>query len=284
MPKGWCPFAKAIPTRSFGYRKGRTGQNKPLFFVDHIIGGHKSTLDHPDYWNNSGLSTTFAIGKDGLISQYVSIFDAHYGNGISGKDGSGKITYNLTNNRHLAALEREGSWVHVDVPYGNGTLPYGSLVKGGVSMLNSHSISTEHDGFTGTRWTDEMVASDIRVKLWCLKELRQYGIPMDVDDDMLVSHKQIDGRHRGNCPGTGWARDKILAALLGTPQPEQEEEMAWIAKVRRGQARYLVTIENGSMKKKRLPNATVRSDLEKLLGTETVEVDRRTLNLMHGDD
>ena len=68
--RGVCPFAVWLPTQNFGYPMGRRGQNKPEFFVDHIMAGFKQTMDNPVWLNDSGISSHFAIGFDGSISQY----------------------------------------------------------------------------------------------------------------------------------------------------------------------------------------------------------------------
>ncbi|MEX0786890.1 MAG: hypothetical protein WD939_09650 [Dehalococcoidia bacterium] len=206
MPRGWCPFAVARPTKNFGYPAGTRGQNKPLFFVDHIMEGWKQTLDR----GMAGVGVTFGIGLDGSISQYTSIFDAHWGNGLSGR----KQLYDRSNSR-LASLEQlPGSqWIRVTLD----GIPYEALIAGGVNLPNSHSISTEHEGFTGNAWPQPMVEANIRVKRWCLEELARAGMPIELDSEALVGHFQIDGVHRVNCPGTAWAKDSVLQALGEPP-------------------------------------------------------------------
>lgn len=206
MPKGWYDGAKRLPTPNFGYPKGTKNQNRPLFFVDHIMAGYKRTLDA----GMAGVGVTFGIGLDGSISQYTSIFDAHWGNGLSGN----RALYDRSN-PHLSGLERlpganwGKQWNAVWKVY------FHYLARGGVNLPNSHSISIEHEGFTGDQWPEPMVDATVRVKRWCLDELARAGMPMHFDTDALVGHYQIDGVHRVNCPGDGWARATILQAIEG---------------------------------------------------------------------
>jgi hypothetical protein len=212
MPDGICPFAEWRPTGNYGYGQGTHGQNRPLFFVDHIMAGWKRTLDDAGWREPNGVGVHFGIGKDGSISQYTNILDASWGNGVSGS----KERYDR-GNRHLAELERQGSWVPVTYV---GTRAYALLI-GGVNAANSHSISTEHEGQPGDAWTPAMLAANIRVKQWCIAELARVGRPMTVDNDVLAGHFQIDGVHRANCPGPNWPRATILAAIQ-----QEEDDMA----------------------------------------------------------
>jgi len=79
------------------------------------------------------------------------------------------------------------------------------------------------------------VAASIRVKLWCLGEVRRVlGYAMEVDADVLVRHAQIDGVHRSRCPGEHWPKETILAGLReAAPTEEKGNEM------------YLVTCTDG---------------------------------------
>jgi N-acetylmuramoyl-L-alanine amidase len=226
--RGVCPFAVWLPTQNFGYPMGRRGQNKPEFFVDHIMAGFKQTMDNPVWLNDSGISSHFAIGFDGSISQYVNIFDASYANGLTGTIGDtrqGIERYDRAN-RHLAACEglAGANWVFRtlnSVPYWNLCAP---LEDGAVvSILNCRSITTEHEGTdSNAPWTKAMFDADIRVKRWCLEELERNGIALQVDEDLLVGHSQIDPVNRANCPGRAWPKSEIIAALKQGRGEEEE--------------------------------------------------------------
>lgn len=213
--RGICPLAVWRPTANFGYPKGMAGQNHPTFFVDHIMGGYKRVLDDAAWREPAGVGVHFGIGRDGSISQYTNIFDAHYGNGITGYP-DGRNLFDRTN-RHLAALEtRPGArWQTVVV----GGLNYWNLVgpldDGHIaSLCNGFSISTEHEGLNGSlAWTDEMLDASARVKQWCIEELRREGMDLAVDADMLAGHFQIDPIHRAACPGSAWPKAALLDRL-----------------------------------------------------------------------
>lgn len=217
MTRGWCPFSVRRDTANFGYPQGTHGQNRPLFFVKHIMAGYKSTLDGP--WRESArVGVHFGVGRDGSKSQYTNIFDAHWGNGVSGS-----IEGYDRSNRHLANLESIGTWGSV---MGGGHFLY-QIINGRVLNLpNTHSISIEHEGFSYNIWTPEMTQASTDIQEWCLAETARYGMGMLVDDRIEVGHYQIDSVNRANCPGPNWPREKMLAALqeddMGMTQQEAE--------------------------------------------------------------
>jgi hypothetical protein len=219
MTLGVWSGARWLPAANFGYPRGRHGQNRPLFFVDHIMAGWKRTMDDQAWLDASGISAHFGIGLDGSVSQYVNILDAAYGNGLVGSAGRGDATGRLRydrRNRHLAALEREpgASWVEVQTSAEPPRWGW-TLVLGGVNAWNSHSIAVEHEGVDPSApWPDAMVEADIAVKRWCNEELARAGVPpVAIDEDALVAHGQIDAVNRPNCPGSGRPKTTILRAL-----------------------------------------------------------------------
>lgn len=232
MPDGWCPFAAASPTANFGYPKGTHGQNRAVIFVDHIMAGWKRTLDDPGWREPAGVGVHFGIGRDGSVSQYTGILDAHWGNGVAGaanpNDRRGIERYDRSN-RHLAAIEREGNWqLGTNL---RGEVFWWLRAPTGGSLLNQRSISIEHEGFPFDRdgldatWPQAMIDASVRVKLWCLEELARLGRPMAIDDEMLVGHFQIDGVNRVNCPGPEWPRERILSGIAENqevPPPANE--------------------------------------------------------------
>jgi len=207
MADGWCPFATPHPSGPFGYPAGTRGQNRPLFFVDHRMDGYKRTLDDDAWRAANGVGIHFGIGLDGAVSQYASIFDASWANGITGS-----VERYDRGNRHLAAIERAGAWR----PVMSGRVRVYALVdERGVNMINAHSISIEHEdgGLANVAWPSAMFDADVAVKAWCLAELAAAGIALTIDDDVLVGHHQIDAVNRADCPGATWPRGRILDAL-----------------------------------------------------------------------
>lgn len=197
--EGWCPFAVRRETANFGYPQGVRGQNRPFIIVSHIMDGYKRTLDDPAWRETNGVGVHFGIGRDGSISQYTNVFDASWGNGIVGS-----LERYDRSNRRLAALEQEGVWRAVPGGF--------ALVRDGVNVLNSRSISIEHEGFPGDPWTPEMIEATVRVHAWCLREaMRSLGPP---SPDMLVGHYQIDAVNRSNCPSNAWPRSRIWEEMM----------------------------------------------------------------------
>ena len=207
MADGWCPFATPHPSGPFGYPAGTRGQNRPLLFVDHRMDGYKRTLDDDAWRAANGVSVHFGIGLDGTVSQYASIFDASWGNGVTGS-----VERYDRANRHLAAIERAGMWRPV---VSGGVRAYALVGERGVNLINAHSISIEHED--GRRanvpWPSAMLEADVAVKAWCVAALAAAGMPMTVDDDVLAGHHQIDAANRPDCPGASWPRSRILDAL-----------------------------------------------------------------------
>lgn len=218
MTDGICPFAEWRPTKNHGYG-ARTGQNRPLFIVSHIMSGYKRTMDDISWLDSSGISSNFSIGDDGSISQYVNIFNASYANGITGyTPGTPRID---RTNRHIAAIEKEpgARWQMVTV----GGIQYWNLVGdvgGGVtgSLFNCRSVTIEDEGFSGQPWPRPKVEASIRLHQWIIEECAGVGRPLEVDEDLLVGHHQLDPIHRAGCPGSGWPKAEILSRL-------QEEDM-----------------------------------------------------------
>jgi N-acetylmuramoyl-L-alanine amidase-like protein len=204
---GWCPFAVVHPSGPFGYPAGRRGQNQPLFFVDHRMAGFKHTLDDDAWRAANGVGVHFGIGLDGAVSQYASIFDASWGNGVTGS-----VERYDRRNRHLAAIEALGMWRAV---LAGGVRAYALVDRDGVNVINSHSISVEHEdcGRAGVAWPPPMLAADVAVKAWCVEQLVAAGLPMSLDDDVLLGHRQIDPVNRADCPGVTWPPREILYRL-----------------------------------------------------------------------
>ncbi len=220
LTRGICPFAVWRPTKNHGY--GGINENVPYVFVDHVMGGYKSTMDNTAWLDASGISSHFGIGVDGSISQYVSIFEAAYCQGLVGRtsptDRRGIDLYNRAN-PFLAQIEREAgaNWHSA----GNSW----TLSIGNGNAWNIRAISTEHEGLNqNTPWTDAMVEADIRVKQWCNEELVTNGYsPIPYSTEGIVGHCDIDHINRAYCPGPGRPLDRIIARLNEGEAPEEDD-------------------------------------------------------------
>jgi N-acetyl-anhydromuramyl-L-alanine amidase AmpD len=184
------------------------------------MGGYKRTLDDDTWRHENWVGVHFGIGRDGSIDQYTNIFDASWGNGVSGD-------YRLfdRSNTRLRTLEAYGQWLPVTYA---GTRAY-ALISGSINVINSHCITIEHEDENNQSqpWTDAQIESSVRVKEWCLQELASAGMPMEEGDEMLVGHFQIDPINRAHCPGPAWPRARILEDLMGVSQ-EKFNELAGI--------------------------------------------------------
>ncbi|HUF54077.1 MAG TPA: hypothetical protein VMR52_09945 [Dehalococcoidia bacterium] len=184
------------------------------------MAGWKRTLDDAGWREANGVGVHFGIGRDGSVSQYVNLFDASHGHGVSGS-----VAKYYRSNRHLAAWERRPGARWVQVPYA-GTTAYALIEPSSVdgrytqSMPNCRAVSKEHEGFPfdaplfDATWPAAMVQASHDVDEWIMGEFwRARRWEMAPDDDMKIGHFQIDGVHRVNCPGPEWPKAAMLAGL-----------------------------------------------------------------------
>lgn len=196
---GVCPFAEQI----VGVTGFLPGHGDRVGFCDHTAGGFYSTMQSAAFWNGRGVSTHFAISRQGEICQMVNIFDTAFAQGI------------LNN----------VSWA-----------PYRTVMGG--QNPNLYLISTEHEdaetvnGATrfipGSEWTPAQYAADLRLKRWCIEEVaRVLGKDlMRLGIDSLAGHHMFDAINRAECPGRFWRNDyrQRLFMDLTAPQADEEED------------------------------------------------------------
>jgi hypothetical protein len=92
-------------------------------------------------------------------------------------------------------------------------VPYNEM---GRKNPNGYLISTEHEdavsakGATrfipGSEWTPAQYESDLRVKRWCVDEVRRVtgGDVLKFGIDSLAGHHMFDSVSRAECPGRFW--------------------------------------------------------------------------------
>jgi N-acetylmuramoyl-L-alanine amidase len=69
-------------------------------------------------------------------------------------------------------------------------------------------IGIENEGFTGERFTGEMVQAN----LWLLRGIRErWGI--EYNANTLIGHYRIDSINRARCPGSGCPLDWMISEL-----------------------------------------------------------------------
>ena len=183
--RGWCSFAEQIE----GVTAFSVNPITPVGFCDHTAGGFLSTMRRASFWNGSGHSVHFAIGRDGVIIQIVNIFETAWAQG---------------------ALGPVVTWP-----------PYTEM---GRANPNSYLISTEHEDaetvnrktrfIPGSEWTQAQYDADLRVKRWCVEECAHAGFDaLQFGLDSLAGHHLFDGVNRPECPGRFW-RDEYRARLF----------------------------------------------------------------------
>lgn len=205
---GWCPFAEQIE----GVTTFVEGGAFRVGFCDHTANGFYGTLTNPNFWNDSGDSVHFAIARDGRIAQIINIFDTAW---AQGRDAAGNS---------VGPNSPGVTWP-----------PFEQMGK---KNPNSYLISTEHEdaiivnGHTtfvpGSQWTDAQYAADVKVKQWCIEEVKRvqavnllrFGI------DSLAGHHMFDPTNRRECPGRYWRieyQSKLYKDLQG-------DSMKWVSK------------------------------------------------------
>jgi hypothetical protein len=198
MSDGWMPGVQHIPTGRFGYPQGTHGQLLPDVFCQHTVVGWKATIDQIDQYRN----IHFCVGLDGSKSQYVSIRDAAWGNGITGSiDGFDRSDPKLAAWETLPGAE----WSRLALPYG---IRHYLNATGLPSVPNMRSISIEREdgGNPEADWPEAQRQAIAEIMDWCQSDLGQLlG---------YVGHVQIEGGvDRKGCPGSKWPRADILGRL-----------------------------------------------------------------------
>lgn len=211
---GICPFAEQVK----GVTSFSPGNYDRVGFCDHTAGGFLSTMRQASFWNGAGVSTHFAIGRKGEVVQLVNIFDTAFAQGRLGP---------------------RVSWP-----------PYQQM---GGRNPNSYLISTEHEdaetvnGKTvfvpGAAWTREQYEADLRVKRWCIdevkrvtgKDLMRFGM------DSLAGHYMFDDVNRRNCPGPAWQNEYRARLYADLTQGGDELDAARMDELESQRARaYLI--------------------------------------------
>jgi hypothetical protein len=186
-----------------------------------------STMRSAAFWNGAGVSTHFAVGRDGSIAQMVNIFDTAFAQGRLGP----RVTWP----------------------------PYEAM---GRANPNSYLISTEHEDaetvggrtrfIPGSEWTPAQYEADLQLKRWCVDEVRRV-MGQDLlrfGADSLAGHFMFDGVNRAGCPGRFWQEEyrQRLYADLARPQedPMDAQKEIELALLKQGQ-RLIRAIATGRL-------------------------------------
>jgi len=154
---------------------GRGGKSV-IAIVDHIMQGTMASTR--GWFNNqaSQVSSTFGVGKDGSIEQYVDLANAAWANGIAEN------------------IDTSIPWL-VDA------------VRNNINE-NNLTVSIEHEGNTGDVMPEAQYQSTLALHRWLIS---LYNIP--VDRKHIIGHYQISGHIKANCPGTGFPWSRLMADL-----------------------------------------------------------------------
>lgn len=183
MSDGWCPFAVKRKLDFDNFFPGRWGWKARAVCL-HIAAGPLTAV-FPTFNHDGAASAHFAIGKNGVIEQYVSIDDAAFGNGLFWSNGQW-----FSPNPLHRRLENP-SWP--------------DLVSG--VNPNLYTISIEHEGQPAERWTDAMYDANNRLLTWIGQQTGITYVPFRT----LVGHYAIDPLDRPNCPGPNVEYERMAA-------------------------------------------------------------------------
>ena len=231
---------KPIPVN---FNAGRGGKKVLAFVIHSAVGSANGAFAR---FSNPAqkASTHFMIRQTGEIIQYVDTANTAWANGVCNRFGG---------------PDPQVPWLP---DYYNKRLG-----------PNYVTISVELEGGAEPNVREPLTPPQyIGLRRLTANVLEEEGLGTALRHVNLLEHNQITATA---CPSgrVPWHR------LISDEKAEEEEDnMAWIAKVANGQKRYLVTLGNGTLSKWHIPNPKIRRDLEKMLGTKTVDLDQTTLN------
>lgn len=157
------------PVKNFSNREGY----KQLFIVNHIMSG---TIDGSENWFNnyeSKASSNYGISKKGEVREWVDPKNKAWANGI------------VTNKNNPISKEFPGV------------------------NPNCVTISIEHEGETGEKFTEEMYNSTLELHKYLLTKYPD----IKIDRDHIIGHYRIDPVKKLNCPGSGFPWDRLFNDL-----------------------------------------------------------------------
>lgn len=155
----------------------------------HIEQGHKEGT-RQEFLKPDNVSAHYAVNLDGSIDQFVDTKYSAWGNGI------------------VTIYDSSVGWL-------------AAAVKAGVNP-NLLTISIEHEGLTG----QAMPEAQYQASLWLHKKILTENPSIDIENDGLIGHNQIDGINRKFCPGSGFDAGRMFQDLLSwkkgqaAPPPE----------------------------------------------------------------
>ncbi len=188
------------------FYRGRRGE-KPILIVNHIIEGSYegaiSWFQNPE----SGVSSHFAVSRDGRIAQFVELTDAAWANGTNNNPHSSiyhgaskleSVRQNLENaNRYTVSIEHEGVY------------------------QTSHGALTEAQ-YKATLWLHRHIIEEVK---------RIYGNAIPIDREHIVGHVDITPIAKPFCPGEKFPFERLIKDLGQTKDgisPWAKEAHEWV--------------------------------------------------------
>lgn len=193
-PKGWMPEADPIGIPVSNFTAGHAGRKA---VVGHIIVGSLLSAIQEFTAQGKEKSAHFAVGFDGHIKQFVSVYDTAYANGLTWS--ATRKCWIDPQGTALKAPKPSPSWVGLVPP----TNP------------NLVTISIEREGHPNDPVTPAMEAATVRILRWLsplFPGLRQYTPHVN-----LIGHWEISPANKPYCPGPNFHYEALAKAANGPP-------------------------------------------------------------------
>ena len=186
-PTGWCPFAEKRVSPNFW--SGHAG-HRIKAVVLHVAQGEKNAVINRLTNPKSDTSAHFIVAKDGGVTQFVSINDSSWANGL---------------------VYQKGQWM---IPGSNRVLA-GATWTGLIPDVNPnyYTLSIEHEGVYTDKWTPAMYNANLQLLQWIHD---QTGLNYRLHDTLLA-HSELNSANRKNCPGPNVEWDRTIQDLTQLP-------------------------------------------------------------------
>ena len=150
----------------------------PEGIVFHVIEGSRSTMDEWARQRPKAINQAsyhFVIDLEGVPTQYVPI--------------------------------SQRAWHAGRVPDQGAAAALWSLYRPGINP-NDYTVGIAAEGFSATTWNDAQHAAAIEILRWLESEW------MDVNDETVIGHRDLDPGSRAHDPGPNWDREWLLAHVV----------------------------------------------------------------------
>ena len=192
---GWYPQARRVGIPAANYSSGNNGR---LAVVEHIAVGSVASVVGEFTNAANQVSAHFVVGKDGSVTQFVSVQDTSYANGLSFIAARGCWQ---DPERNLLVPPHTPAWPGLTPP----TNP------------NFQTISIEHEGRPEDARTDATIAADAALLRWLAQQFPT--LAPYVPGHTLIGHCDISPISRAGCPGPQFDFAHLAALANALPPP-----------------------------------------------------------------